>query len=81
MKRKYTRGVALETAENADTTVAEAKRRRRGGVDDTNATHVPVAAPIKQKRRGRPPSQKTLEKRQLEAERAVQAAAASEAAR
>ena len=80
MKRKHTAEVTSEVAENPDTAAEEANRRRRGGTADINGTDVPIAAPANPRRRGRPPSQKTLRKRQLEAEQAAQAAAASEAA-
>ena len=77
---------AGQEAPSEGPSAAEAvKRRRREAQKDEKGSDMqpapPDAAPVIQKRgRGRPPSAKTLKKREAEAQKAAEAAAASEPA-
>ena len=77
---------AGQDAPSEGPSAAEAvERRRRGAQKDEKGSDMqpapPDAAPVIQKRgRGRPPSAKTLKKREADAQKAAEAGAASEPA-
>lgn len=81
MKRKAQHTSSLEASANGLSTAALVKRRRGDQQELTAEGDVQPATPaVKKRARGRPPSEKTLRKRQMEIEKVKEAELAAQAA-
>jgi len=81
MKRKAQHTPSLVASANGLSTAALVKRRRGDEQELKAEGDVQPATPaVKKRARGRPPSEKTLRKRQMEAEKAEEAESAAQAA-